>query len=121
MSNEEWGNIPLPGMTDEELHSKNWNRVDAMKRTWSNSKFRKKAVNNMKKPKSYYPKNRKCADQVKQKISKSLLNQGNKPVIAEGVEYESLKACAEYYGITSSSMSEKVRGNNPNFYYKSPK
>lgn len=25
MSTEQWGNIQLPGLTDEELHSKNWN------------------------------------------------------------------------------------------------
>lgn len=44
MSNEEWGNIELPGMTDEELHSKNWNRVDTMKQKWANPKTRERLI-----------------------------------------------------------------------------
>ena len=36
----EWGNIPLPGMTDEELHSKNWNRITAVKEAYKDPKLR---------------------------------------------------------------------------------
>jgi len=27
----EWGNIQLPGLSDQELHGKNWNKVTAAK------------------------------------------------------------------------------------------
>jgi len=35
-SDIKWGNIQLPGMTDEELHAKNWNLVDAAKERHNN-------------------------------------------------------------------------------------
>lgn len=28
---DEWGNIELPGLSDEELYSKNWNKVAAIR------------------------------------------------------------------------------------------
>ena len=28
---ESWGNVELPGLTDEELHSKNWNRITGLR------------------------------------------------------------------------------------------
>ena len=31
---EEWGNIELPGLSDEELFSKNWNLSAASKEMW---------------------------------------------------------------------------------------
>ena len=38
----EWGNIELPGLSDEELHSKNWNKVDANRLKANDSKILKK-------------------------------------------------------------------------------
>lgn len=36
---DEWGNIELPGMSDEKLHSTNWNRVTAGKENKHNAKL----------------------------------------------------------------------------------
>jgi hypothetical protein len=36
---QEWGNISLPGLSDEELYSKNWNKVAAGKENAANPKF----------------------------------------------------------------------------------
>lgn len=40
--NEEWGNIELPGLSDEELYSKNWNYVAAAKERMANAETKKK-------------------------------------------------------------------------------
>lgn len=39
---EEWGNIELPGLSDEVLYKKNWNRVAINKERFSDVKFREK-------------------------------------------------------------------------------
>lgn len=31
----EWGNIELPGLSDEELHGKNWNHITGMREFWN--------------------------------------------------------------------------------------
>ena len=40
--NEEWGNIELPGLSDEELYAKNWNRVAINKERFADLDFKKK-------------------------------------------------------------------------------
>lgn len=42
---EQWGNIELPGVSDEELLSKNWNKVAGANALWKN--HRDKAVSRM--------------------------------------------------------------------------
>lgn len=44
MTNEkdEWGNIELPGLSDEELFKKNWHKVGINKERFSNDDFKKK-------------------------------------------------------------------------------
>jgi hypothetical protein len=39
---EEWGNIELPGLSDEELFKKNWTRVAINKERWSDPEFVKR-------------------------------------------------------------------------------
>jgi hypothetical protein len=39
---EEWGNIELPGLSDQELYAKNWNKVEASLRKHKDQEFRKK-------------------------------------------------------------------------------
>ena len=35
---ESWGNVELPGLTDQELHSKNWNHISAMREWYKKAK-----------------------------------------------------------------------------------
>jgi hypothetical protein len=129
----EWGNIPLPGMTDEELHSKNWNFVSRNKEISKLPNWKKAQTKmlNERIKQGWYQKNgeKNKNNPVWRDTHKKAMNKRKgekridlqKVVVAEGVEYESLTECAKHYGIGKSAMSEKVRGNNPNFYYKSPK
>ena len=45
----EWGNIELPGLTDEELHRKDWGKVTRNKERWSNPIWRDKTIAKMRK------------------------------------------------------------------------
>lgn len=42
IDNEEWGNIELPGLSDEKLYSTNWNHVAAGKERAANPNWQKK-------------------------------------------------------------------------------
>lgn len=48
---EEWGNIELPGLSDEELFSKNWNIVANNQRTWKDPKVAERRRNGIRKTK----------------------------------------------------------------------
>ena len=52
---DEWGNIELPGLSDEELLTKNWNVVAAAQERSKNTTWRENQakVNAQKKGKSY--------------------------------------------------------------------
>lgn len=39
---EEWGNIELPGLSDEKLLNTNWNRVEGVRRAYQDPKVRQK-------------------------------------------------------------------------------
>lgn len=54
--NEQWGNISLPGVSDEELFKKNWSKSATMKELHKNPEYKKKLIN----------------EESKKKISKTL-------------------------------------------------
>lgn len=39
---EQWGNIELPGLSDEELFKKNWNLISAIRERYKDDEYRKK-------------------------------------------------------------------------------
>lgn len=39
---EEWGNIELPGLSDEELYSKDWNFIGIIRERYKDEEYRKK-------------------------------------------------------------------------------
>lgn len=48
---EQWGNISLPGVSDEELFKKNWSRSATMKELHKNPEYKKKLINEKSKKK----------------------------------------------------------------------
>jgi hypothetical protein len=48
----EWGNVQLPGLSDEELHAKNWNQVTLNIETWKNENTRNARIKGIKKAKA---------------------------------------------------------------------
>lgn len=36
-----WGNIPVPGISDQDLHSKNWNHITAVQSFWDSARGQK--------------------------------------------------------------------------------
>ena len=45
----QWGNIELPGLSDEELYNKNWNHIDAAKSRMANPATLNKLIDSRKK------------------------------------------------------------------------
>ena len=52
MTNEQWGNIELPGLSDDKLLKTNWNQVTINIETWKNPNTRNKRINGVKKAKA---------------------------------------------------------------------
>lgn len=52
MNNEQWGNIELPGLSDEKLLSKNWNIVANNQSTWKNQETKNRRIAGIKKAKA---------------------------------------------------------------------
>jgi len=80
---------------------------------------------------SEYHKNKKLSPETKNKIGEAskqlwILNKEKwtksrrkKPIIVDGIEYESIAQAAIKYGIDPSSMLRRAKSDNfPNVYYK---
>lgn len=75
--NEQWGNIELPGLSDEELFSKNWNRVAGFKERSKNKKW----LESMKK----LAENRKNDPQWREKMKQLNANRALDPAWIESL------------------------------------
>ena len=117
----EWGNIELPGLTDEELHSKNWNRITGLRdyyKTETVEKRRKKGAKISKTKLNGYHPTRGVPNSVEQKrkISEALTGKNKpprskkhrqafmKPCMTPDGAFESAKAATDHWGY-------KWRGN----------
>lgn len=129
-SDDDWGNIELPGMTDLELHSKNWNKVTAGKYINSLPKTQKAIQKEMDKRKraGFYKKlgkrnkndpkwleNVRAHAESKQGIKRPEVS---RPFVAEDKEYASLTDAAQAYDISKPAMINKRERNPDAFYYK---
>ena len=127
---ESWGNVELPGLTDEELHSKNWEqsaRTQAMMQTESWKRSQQKMLQKRIDTGFYQQlgKRNKTNLERKEKLKQAGLlrrGQGNpsreKPCICEGVEYKSMSEASRAYGITKKSMKDRATHNPDAFYFK---
>jgi|DEB0MinimDraft_10_1074344.scaffolds.fasta_scaffold20294_4 hypothetical protein len=127
---DEWGNIELPGISDEELHSKNWNKVTAGKyiNTLPQTKQANQKMLEKRKRAGFYKKlgkrnknnpkwlaNVRAHAESKRGIKRPEVS---RPFVAEGVEYAGLSEAAKAYGISNPAMGDKRERNPDAFYYK---
>jgi len=125
---DEWGNIELPGLSDEELHGKNWNRVTAAKEINSRQYVKQAILENCKKleAEGHYKRVAKKNQKNPKWLEKVRANAEQKrgvrrldlerPWIAEGKKYDSMALAAKAYGISKTAMSDK-RTRNPDAFY----
>ena len=124
----EWGNIQLPGLSDQELHGKNWNKVTAAKNiaklaNWqqAQSKMIQERID-----KGFYKrvgkKNQKNPEWLKKVRANAERKRGmrrldlERPWIAKGKRYDSMALAAKAYGISRPAMGNK-RTRNPDAFY----
>lgn len=129
--NDDWGNIPVGNLTDEELHGKNWNKVTANRENakigWRKGKnFRskegtqrisdatKQRVNNsaeQDRMQSAYQEKRKDPKWYAEWRAK--VTQGNKKhskiVVTPEGEFASRRECARFYGHADSWVLSQIK------------
>ena len=127
---EEWGNIELPGLSDEQLYSKNWDRSANTKRmmqTQSWQRAQKKMLDERIRHGFYQDlaqRNRKNKKRKQAMVAAGLKRRGKgnpgreRPCICEGVEYRSSSEAAKFYGINKKSMKDRFTHNPDAFYWK---
>lgn len=95
----EWGNIELPGLSDEELFTKNWNRSAAQKEKYKSPLYKEK-----------YSENPDWIEPLKKKRSESLKTKESSKKISDGLKkrYEKLEE-----RIKTSNASKLSYKNDP--------
>jgi len=71
---DEWGNIELPGLSDEELYAKNWNYVSANREKANDPEFRQKLSESIKESYRKNPNQKKIKGQKLKETNKKLFN-----------------------------------------------
>lgn len=85
---DEWGNIELPGLSDEELYSKDWNKVAANLERYSNPEYKKRHQESIQKSwQDKQTRNNRLKfwqdEEFKLKIKQQRKEIGNRPEIKE--------------------------------------
>lgn len=162
--NDEWGNIELPGLSDDELYAKNWSKSHRGDSKWSaaNSQKNKDMAKDSAWANANAEKNKKLSQDPKwisankegklkrKMLGQQLLANGNeiefrrlfgikdqhtestkkqmsssakarwaksqKPLIAEGVRYESIYTASDALGVHKDTISYRIK-SRPNEYY----
>jgi len=142
----EWGNIELPGLTDEELFTTDWNHLDAVKARSASKEYQEKLTkylssDHYKKSRKEWSQRAKTDKQYKKRRRQGIDNFLNdpdrynewrknleaakdriirakyKPMQTPDGIFESLKAAAAHYGIHVSSMRDRMKHNPDKYYY----
>jgi hypothetical protein len=133
MNNEQWGNIELPGLSDEKLLKTNWNlsagsKIGASKQ-WANPIDRAKKMKGIleanNNPQVIENKKNASIEKYKDpnyyaKHIKSNLLANAKPVqdLESNILHESLAAAARYYNVAIGTMQYWIKKSKKDkFYY----
>jgi hypothetical protein len=107
---EEWGNIELPGLSDEELYNKNWESIARARARNENPQYRNLLNKGLEqRSKSLWKENNKKANQITWKLPKNIESRKNGQRLKNGYpvfvidiqnnryEFGSVAECAEYF------------------------
>lgn len=129
-----WGNIELPGLSDQELYEKNWNRVDGGKNAWIKMPDEKKALratNISEKKKINHPtKGKPLSEEWKKNVSSQLKGkfkpersfvhrkQFMKPLMSEAGPFQSVKQAQDYFGYKwEGNVRNKINKGHEGWYW----
>jgi hypothetical protein len=103
-----WGNIELPGMTDEELHSTNWNWIDAMKARDNNPNYKQAHTDAIKQ--------RNKTDNWKQSRSQFNQTKSKRIMTPDGI-FNSRAEAAAHYNISPPGIKRRIDYHPEQYYY----
>ena len=117
-SDIKWGNIQLPGMTDEELHSKQWHKQSFFGKTHkqeSKAKIQKANIGKIRKNEDWVPK------MANTKKGKPLIAK-RKPIRTPSGYFDGIESAAiwaESNGLRGArdKISKKIHSNPEEFYF----
>jgi hypothetical protein len=132
----QWGNIELPGMPDEILLSKNWNRVDGSKNMWvkmSDEQKSQRSTNISEKKKQNHPmKGKSLPEEWKKNVSEQLKGKTKplrseehrskfrKPLMSENGPFASVADAQKHFGYKwEGNVRHKIKKGHPGWYWLS--
>lgn len=133
-STEEWGNIELPGLSDEKLFKKNWHRYGRVLETFKKmpKEFyieRGKKISQSKLTKDHPTRGKKLPTEWLNSMSKSLkghkkkntsnMNKSKKkPLMTPDGPFDSTKSATIHYGFKwAENCSHKIKKGHPGWYW----
>ena len=117
---DEWGNISVPGITDQELYTKDWNKIGAIKQYYKNNPDASQQISDRIKNRH----KKETIDQKKNRIEKTKNTSGwqqnnsllkekqKKPLITPSGIFESIMSASQYYNVDVSTIKNYIK-NNP--------
>ena len=131
---ESWGNVELPGLSDEELHSKNWNRITGLrehyKKVSAEAEQLRGAKITMAKLENHPTKGTKLSKEWKDAVSKSLKGKPKpprtkkhreammKPCMTPDGPFESTKAATAHWGYSwAENVTNKIKRGHEGWYW----
>ena len=131
---ETWGNIELPGLSDEELFKKNWNRIGGVQEAFKkkSAEFfveRGKKISNSKLVNDHPTRGKKLPKDWTDSMSKSLkghkksdtskMNKKNKkPLMTPDGPFDSTKSATEHFGYKwAENCTNKIKKGHPGWYW----
>tara|TARA_R110000803_G_scaffold6993_1_gene22662 strand:+ start:887 stop:1366 length:480 start_codon:yes stop_codon:yes gene_type:complete len=131
---ESWGNIQLAGYTDEELHSKNWNRITGLREYFKNetveAKQKRGASITIAKLENHPTKGIPNSPEHKEKISKALTGKKKpprtkkhrqammKPCMTPDGAFESTNAATAHWGYSwAENVARKIKCGHEGWYW----
>lgn len=116
-----WGNIQLPGISDEKLLNTNWNRVQASKELVNSSEWKNKIKQRTADP-DYKQKHSKAIDKRNNRKDWKQIRQGvgdklKKKVMTPDGIFDSRSEAAKFYGITPPGIKRRIEYHPDKYYY----
>lgn len=121
MTKDEWGNIELPGLSDQELFSTNWNKVQASKDLISSESWKNK-IKERTASQDYKDKHKDAIKVRSQRDDWATIRQAvgdklKKRVMTPDGIFNSRAEAAAFYGISPPGIKRRIEYHPDKYYY----
>jgi len=127
INNVEWGNISLPGLSDEDLYGKDWIKIGALKDYYRDPKKRQaiaervveQHANETEEEKRLRIQKTKETEGWKNSIE-TLREEKKKPIITPDGLFDSMATAAEHFSVDVSTIKNRIVKDPTNWNYADP-